>query len=86
MYYGINDGYLYTVDAVTGKEKWRFQARGLCFSFLAVDLGVLDVILSFRNVSWQKLQKITRDLWQTQNQIPIFSFNLQRYKAYPWKI
>ncbi len=43
--------------------------RLICYAFLVVDLVVLDVILSFQDVSGWKLWKMVRDLDQRQKRI-----------------
>lgn len=41
LFFGSGDGYLYAVDAATGKERWRFKTGGAVHSSPAVAQGVV---------------------------------------------
>jgi len=41
VYFGSDDGYLYSVDAETGQEKWKFKTGNCVSSSPAVSGGVV---------------------------------------------
>ena len=43
VYFGADEGYLYAVEAVTGKEKWRFKTGDVIYSSPAIAGGVVYV-------------------------------------------